>query len=151
MAKPKYLIRRAINKITRGGWLRLRCKWWPLVKDEIQYNLNTDIGKILYFKGVFEQEELKLCSKFIKKDSTVIDIGANIGIHSIHFARLAPEGKILCIEPQITIYPILIQNILPYNNIIPLNVAVDEELGISQFFIAEDDAYSSLKDTKRKK
>jgi len=147
----KYLARRAINKITRGRWAGLRSSISSLIKDDIQYYLNTDIGRKLYFSGDFEQAELNLCKKFIKNDSTIIDIGANIGVHSIYFSEIASNGKVLSIEPQVTIYPVLLQNISKYDNIIPLNVAVDTDLKISSFFIADDNAYSSLKDTKRKK
>ncbi len=147
----KYLARRVVNKITRGRWVKLRSSISPLIRDDIQYFLNTDIGRKIYFTGDFEKVELSLCKKFIKSDSTVIDIGANIGVHSIYFAEAAPQGKVLSIEPQVTIYPVLLQNISKFNNIIPLNVAVDLDLKISSFFIADDNAYSSLKDTKRKK
>ncbi len=147
----KYLVRRVVNKITRGRWLKLISLISPLIKDDILYYLNTDIGRKLYFSGDFENEELHLCKKFIKDDSTIIDIGANIGIHSIYFSKLAPKGIVISIEPQVTIYPVLLQNISKYNNIIPLNVAVDTDLKISPFFIADDNAYSSLKDTRRKK
>lgn len=147
----KFFIRRTLNNITFGLWYMLKSRLSPLVKDNIIYFINSDIGRELYFYGKFEKEELEICQKFINEDSTVIDIGANIGIHSVFFANLAPKGMILSIEPQTTIYPILLHNIKKYNNIIPLNIAVDKNLNISQFFIAEDNAYSSLKDTKRKK
>lgn len=147
----KYRIRRLIQKILRGRWIKLKGLISPIVKDDIQYYINTDIGRKLYLTGDFEKQELELCNQFINENSTIIDIGANIGIHSVYFSKIAKNGKVLSIEPQVTIYPILLNNIDRYQNIIPLNIAIDSKLKISEFYITSDNAYSSLKDTKRKK
>jgi FkbM family methyltransferase len=147
----KYKIRRVLNKISMGKWLKLRSVFSTKVKDDLEYYINTDIGNKLYFEGAFEKNELQLCAKFIKENSIVIDIGANIGTHSIYFAKIATKGIVLAIEPQVTIFPTLLKNISNFNNIIPLNIAIDSEMKISEFFIMSDNAYSSLKDTKRKK
>jgi FkbM family methyltransferase len=147
----KYKIRRILNKISRGKWLKLRSFFSTKVKDDLEYYINTDIGNKLYFEGDFEKNELQLCAKYINENSIVIDIGANIGIHSIYFAKIATKGKILSIEPQVAIYPTLLKNISNFNNIIPLNIAIYSKMKISEFFITSDNAYSSLKDTKRKK
>lgn len=145
-----YLTRNILNKITRGRFIKLRSLISSRVVDDIEYYLGTDIGNQLYLRGEFELNELKLCEKFIKSDSNVVDIGANIGIHSIFFSKLAKDGKVLSVEPQVTIYPTLLKNIGKYENIIPLNIAIDSSYNITEFYIASDNAYSSLKDTKRK-
>jgi len=139
-----------LNKFTSGQWLKFRSFLSYIVRDDINYYLDGYIGRELYLTGRFERRELELCKDFIKEDSIVIDVGANIGIHSIYFSKLASKGLVLSIEPQTTIFPLLIKNTLKYNNIIPLNIAIDYELKISSFYIMEDNAYSSLKDTKRK-
>lgn len=146
----KYFIRKALNKLTRGRFLKLRAFLFPKVKDNIEYYIGTDIGNKLYFTGEFEINELQLCANYIKNDSNIVDIGANIGIHSAFFANIAKNGKVLSIEPQTTIYSMLLNNINKYTNIIPINIAIDSEFNISEFFIASDNAYSSLKNTKRK-
>jgi len=147
----KYTIRRLINKITRGRWIKLRSSFSTVLEDNMEFYLNTDIGNKLYLEGNFEKKELKLCEKYINENSIVIDIGANIGIHSIYFSKIATKGKVLSIEPQVTIYPTLLKNISTFDNIIPLNIAIDSKMKISEFFITDDNAYSSLKDTRRKK
>lgn len=147
----KYYIRRLLNKLTRGRYIKIRYFLSSKVTDEIEYYLGTDIGNQLFFTGKFEAKELKLCANFIKSNSNVVDIGANIGIHSIFFAKIAKNGKVISIEPNIEIYPTLLKNISKYQNIIPCNVAIDSNFNITEFFIASDNAYSSLKDTKRKK
>ena len=37
--------------------------------------------------------------KIIKPDFVVVDIGANLGYFAKSFARLTPQGKVICIEP----------------------------------------------------
>lgn len=152
----KYKIRQIINKITRGRYIKIRKILSSTITDyieseHIEYYLDSDIGRQLYFNGEFEKKELNLCDNYINEDSTVIDIGANIGIHSLHFSRLAHKGIVLAVEPQITIFNVLLNNIKKHDNIIPINIAINSEPKISEFFIAQDNAYSSLKDTKRKK
>ena len=39
---------------------------------------------------------------------------------------------------------------MKHTNIIPLNVAIDSKIAINKFYVASDNAYSSLKDTMRK-
>lgn len=146
----RYSFRRLLNKLTKGKWIYLRALWSSKIQDHIEYFLKTDIGNQLYLKGTFEKNELNLCAKYIQEDSNVVDIGANIGVHSIYFSNLAKKGKVLSIEPQTTIYSTLLKNIMNYENIIPLNIALNLKPSIAEFFIAEDNAYSSLKDTKRK-
>ena len=51
-------------------------------------------------------------SNFIKKDFIIIDGGANIGSHTINFAKLAYEGKTYAFEPQNIIFNVLSTNIL---------------------------------------
>lgn len=147
----KYLVRRIINKLTLGYYKRFRSFLKRLVKDEILYDINTDIGYNLYFYGKFESIELDFLQKFIQPDSVIIDVGANIGYHSIYFAKLASDGLVISIEPSLDVYEILIKNVKEYKNVIPINIAVHDKYGISNFYVTEDNAYSSLKDTKRKK
>lgn len=53
-----------------------------------------------------------LYSKIIKKDDIVLDGGANIGFHTVQFAKLASEGKVYAFEPQSVIFNVLSTNIL---------------------------------------
>ncbi len=64
-------------------------------------------GKSLYlflysiFKRVFEADELKLMSQNITKGTTVVDIGANVGLLSIYFSRcVGQNGRVIAIEPD---------------------------------------------------
>jgi FkbM family methyltransferase len=118
----------------------------------VTYQPNTAIGQNLFCYGSFEESEITIARNFIKSDSIVLDIGANIGIHSLEFSRMANSGLVISFEPQLNVFNTLIKNILQNNitNIIPLNLAVSYKNHITDFYIMDDDAYSSLVDTKRK-
>lgn len=111
---------------------------------------STDIGLELWLTGSFEKNAIAQCASYIQPDGVVIDIGANIGVHVAHFATLAHAGKVLCFEPCRSTFAYLLQNTIGLTNVIPLNLALSDESGFQLFFVAADDAYSGLKDTKRK-
>jgi FkbM family methyltransferase len=110
----------------------------------------TDIGLDLLLTGRFEREAIAQCAKFIRPDGVVIDVGANIGVHAVHFADLASSGKVVCFEPARATFGLLLRNVSGLANVVPLNLALSDTSGLQTFFIAADNAYSGLKDTKRK-
>lgn len=150
----KLRVRAFVNDLSRGRLisayrlLRLR------VTDEVlgssmTYEPATDIGGALFFNGEFEKSELEVCRKYISRTSIIIDIGANIGLHSIYFSSLATEGYVLALEPSLATFELLLKNVDGKENIAPLNLAISDQGGVLEFFHAADGAYSSLKDTKR--
>jgi FkbM family methyltransferase len=114
------------------------------------FDPSTDIGLELLVTGRFEQSALAQCRNFIRPDGAVIDIGANIGVHTVHFAELTPSGLVICFEPARSTFTHLLRNVLHLGNVVPINVALSDVTGLQKFFVASDDAYSGLKDTKRK-
>jgi FkbM family methyltransferase len=62
--------------------------------------------------GGWEQHLQYFYTQFIKPDDVIIDGGANIGFHSIQFAKLANKGKIYSFDPQPLIFNVLSTNIL---------------------------------------
>ncbi len=54
--------------------------------------------EILNFSD-YESEELEAIRKFLKKDSVIFDIGANIGWYSLNLSKNVPNGKIFAFEP----------------------------------------------------
>jgi FkbM family methyltransferase len=43
-----------------------------------------------------------MVSRRVSPDAQIVDIGANIGVTTLLFAKSAPQGKVLCIEPSRT-------------------------------------------------
>ena len=117
---------------------------------QISYDPYTDIGGQLFSSGEFEKKEMDLCKEYISETSIVLDIGANIGLHSIYFSSLAKDGCIFSFEPSLTTFSFLVSNVANITNIVPINLAISDEGKIANFYHTSDNAYSSLMDTKRK-
>jgi FkbM family methyltransferase len=150
----KRAIRRFLDEALRGRFLAAYCRVRPRLTEtigghRITYEPSTDIGRALFFSGQFEKSELQLCEKYIPPDSTVLDIGANIGLHSVFFSHVASVGRVLSFEPDLETFDMLRDNVSGLGNVTPLNLAMSDEGGVREFFHGRDGAYSSLADTKR--
>jgi len=93
------LINRALHRIRRFGGrgmttvCRRRGVKWELDLDE-------GIDLAIYLFGAYELRSLRAYSPLIRPGDTVFDIGANVGAHTLHFARLAgPPGRVIAFEP----------------------------------------------------
>lgn len=97
------------------------------------YIHNNDlISSHLIRYGNWESYHDNIISEYIKKDSIVLDIGANIGIFTTKCAN-----KCKCVysfEPYIKNYELLIKNININNfyNVIPFFIAISNNLGITK-------------------
>lgn len=114
------------------------------------FDPSTDIGLELLARGHFEKDAIAQCANFIRPDGVVVDVGANIGLHTVHFAARARSGTVICFEPARSTYAYLLRNVGHLSNVIPLNMALSDSTNVQPFFIASDNAYSGLKDTNRK-
>jgi FkbM family methyltransferase len=78
------------------------------------YNPNdTYVGRSVEHYGDYQREELKFFSDYVKPGDTVLDIGANIGTHTLWFANRVgskDEGRVLAFEPQRLVYQTLCAN-----------------------------------------
>lgn len=114
------------------------------------FDPTTDIGLEIWALGGFEKDAIAACAGYIRPDGIVIDVGANVGVHTVHFAARARLGQVICFEPARSTFAYLLKNIAHLSNVIPLNVALAGTAAIQPFFVAADNAYSGLKDTSRK-
>lgn len=88
-------------------------------KDSLGLSLNKD----------YEPEVTKCMKENIKEGDIVVDIGANIGVHTILMAKLVgKEGKVYAFEPDITNFKLLKKNVEVnnYKNIVLVNKAVSD-------------------------
>jgi FkbM family methyltransferase len=71
------------------------------------------VGRALDLYGEFSAEETRIFERIIKPGMIVLDIGANIGAHTLYFARaVGPKGSVIAIEPQGFLHQILTANLL---------------------------------------
>ncbi|MDK1186247.1 FkbM family methyltransferase, partial [Cronobacter turicensis] len=78
--------------------------------------------------GEWSETEVDLYKLLLRNDSNVLEIGANMGLHTIPLSKICHAGTIICFEPQPPIYHILCGNIALNNrlNILAYNKAVGE-------------------------
>ena len=77
-----------------------------------QLDLREGIDLAIYIFGFFEYETVRAYRRLLKPGDTVLDIGANIGAHTMHLARcVSPTGKVIAFEPTAYAYNKLRQNI----------------------------------------
>ena len=63
-------------------------------------NLNEGIDFSIFLTGKFEHRTVDAIAKFVEAGDTVIDIGANIGAHSLPVAKLVGKsGRVIALEP----------------------------------------------------
>lgn len=85
------------------------------IDKDLLFKINTSsyLEWSLFFYGGYELPISRLFEKFIVAGATVIDVGANIGIHSLKLGKLVgASGKVYAFEP----HPIVFKNyLLTYN------------------------------------
>jgi FkbM family methyltransferase len=99
----KIFIARQLNRILRGlrglvgHDMHARCRRRGL---NWAVDLDEGIDLSIYLLGAYEPRTLRAYTPLIRPGAVVFDIGANIGAHTLHFARLAgPAGRVVAFEP----------------------------------------------------
>lgn len=63
-------------------------------------DLREGIDLTIYLRGAFELDTLRALESRVRRGDTVLDIGANVGAHTLHLARLVgAEGRVIAFEP----------------------------------------------------
>lgn len=95
---------------------------------------------ILLVKGVHEEGVTRVFENEIKQAAVVLDIGANIGYHTLTAARLVGQkGRVFAFEPEPSNFDLLVRNAKAngYSNIIPLQKALSNKRGKARLFLHE--------------
>ncbi len=99
------------------------------------YNGNDNcIGRSLELYGEWAEAELRLLNPLIRPGSVVLDVGANIGTHSVFFARaVGPSGMVLSFEPDRLLFQQLCANMAlnSITNVLTFNMAAGASAGSS--------------------
>lgn len=79
--------------------------------------------------GTNEKHFVSLINLILNTDSVALDLGGNIGTHSIAMAKLAREGRVITFEPQSLTFSILQNNLLlnNCNNVSAFRFACSDE------------------------
>lgn len=91
--------------------------------------------------GDFEPFETETIKKLVHRGDVAVDVGANIGFHTLLLARLVgPEGIVYAFEPDPDNFALLQKNIQAngYQNVVAEQAAVSHETGSAQLFLASE-------------
>ena len=71
-------------------------------RGRLEYFVNDGpIGQALAEYGEWAEAEIGVLLAFVERGGTAVDVGANVGTHSLAFAdRVGPLGSVLSFEPQ---------------------------------------------------
>lgn len=97
------------DPIIEEGHLRLKhCRHgWMLYNARDQF-----VGRSFDLYGEFSELECQTFAQLIKPGQTVYDVGANIGAHTLAFARLVGStGLVAAFEPQRVVFQMLCANV----------------------------------------
>lgn len=107
---------------------------------DIIYGIEKDITYESMISGEFREPHFQtLVNLLLDEKSNCLDLGANLGSHTLRLARCCPKGVIYSFEPQSLVFQCLTLNIFLNNlsNVVTFNLAVDtvtgEEVNIEAF------------------
>ncbi len=96
------------------------------------YNKNDIyIGKSIEKYGEFSHLEAKIFEQICKEGDIVIEVGANIGAHTVYLSKLVGKGSIFAFEPQRLVFQNLCANLAinSISNVFTYQEAIGAENG----------------------
>lgn len=111
-----------------------------LVFDDVVFEMLLDVrGKLessLIYYGHYESHIQQLFNKLGEDNGVIMDIGANIGLHSLYLAHNFPKARVLAFEASPRIFKDLNLNssLSKCNNLDVINLALGERLGEMGFY-----------------
>jgi FkbM family methyltransferase len=125
--------------------------------DEVNlaYYFPSAVGSSLFYYGHFEAGEIAFIARLLESvpEPIILDVGANVGTHSLAWARALETATVFAFEPAPGNIELLSRNIDVNQlskrvSVVPS--AVGDAVGKAAFFEADDSAYSALRDTRRR-
>lgn len=89
---------------------------------------DTVIGRSLQLYGEWAEDEIDSYAALLSDGETIVDVGANIGTHSVALAARFPRSQIVAFEPQPLAFSLLTANVLAAQagNVFPRNCGCAE-------------------------
>jgi FkbM family methyltransferase len=109
-------------------------------KDDIKLICDSSDKRHMFMEilnfGNYESVELRMIRRFLKKDSVVLDIGANVGWYTLNLAKSVLQGRIIAFEPIPKTYGYLVKNIALNGlaNIKTHNIGLAKKAGYFDFY-----------------
>ena len=92
-------------------------------------DLRQGIDFSIFLLGSFEPGTVRRYKRMLRQNDVVIDIGANIGAHTLHFAQaVGPGGRVVAIEPTQYAFSRLVDNLSVNPGLAPRVTAIQAML-----------------------
>lgn len=95
--------------------------------NDIEYTIKDPTGKER--KGFVEIDFLEILQTIVPEQSNILDIGANIGNHTIFFEKVMKAKKVYSFEPITDVFKIMLNNFKNNDlmNVVPYNIAISSK------------------------
>lgn len=134
--KLKIKIAQILSKIIRCGYMLLGKKSDHVIvtRHGVQFDLDLKEGiDLAIYLGVYETTTLRAFRTLVKPGDVVLDIGANIGAHTLDLAKLVGNtGKVYAFEPTSYAFSKLNRNIF-------LNPTLSHSIIAEQLMLSDSD------------
>jgi len=87
---------------------------WDEVGTPIRFYIENRydlIGKDIFNCRFFEREELDALDRLVDPSGTCVDVGSNIGNHTVYFAKVLGAARVIAFEPGLWAHPRLCFNV----------------------------------------
>lgn len=85
---------------------------WTIRLNHFKIHFNPTLSELTPYKAIFVNQVYQRDPAFVPSESQIIfDVGANIGLYTIHAGRQLEGGMIYAFEPNPTAYAKLVKNI----------------------------------------
>lgn len=130
----RFLLKRIAATGNSGFWLKVippeylypTSSWRYCERNGVQLKLNISnvVDHLKYF--LFKDEGFENFLNLLQPHFTILDIGANIGMTALDFAKRAKMGKVVCFEPSPSNFERLKENLSlnDFKNIITSNTGI---------------------------
>lgn len=120
------------KKIKKHEFFTKKQKYVFQGKYDIFYNIHPEsvLDNIIITNGIYDDFLIQCLSKLIPTNATIFDVGANVGLLSLPFAKvLSPKGIVHVFEPDSEVFSDLLENIKINNftNIIFKSLALQDD------------------------
>ena len=120
-----------VRKVKNYSYLNLQTDYAEVFGNKL-FLSKKGLGLSVSHYGTYEELEAKIMEEKIETGNIVVDIGANIGLHTLNMARIVGNtGQVFAFEPDPSNFEILKKNVKinNYKNIILEQKAVGDKHG----------------------
>ena len=129
-----------VRKVKNYSYLNLQTNYAEVFGNKL-FLSKKGLGLSVSHYGTYEELEAKIMEEKIETGNIVVDIGANIGLHTLNMARIVGNaGQVFAFEPDPSNFEILKKNVKinNYKNIILEQKAVGDKHGRTTLYQSDN-------------